>query len=78
MYEEGKYSEVICELDKALAINENLILGYYFLGLAYGAKDDCDQAYYATEENAKEHLGEKMYMILPKDSQKYVECSKAA
>jgi len=175
--EEGKYSEAICELDKALAINENLILGYYFRGMAYGAKDDCDQAienwtaalridpnfttalhnrgisyynkgsydqaiedweavlridpnnpntkkiierarqtkvrpkssgldifsslsgvmiilklgfvpedeelyeltpeqyqhYYATEENAKEHLGEKMYMILPKNSQKYVE-----
>jgi hypothetical protein len=31
------------------------------------------QRYYATVEEADESLGEKVYMILPKDSQKYVE-----
>jgi len=31
------------------------------------------QHFYATVKNANEHLGKKIYMVLPKNSQKYVE-----
>jgi len=41
---EGKYDAAIRELNKALAINENLSEGYNFRGIAYGEKGNYDKA----------------------------------